>query len=87
MKPLKLNYHSDAAHGWVAVKRALLEKLGILNKITPFSYQKGGTVYLEGDQDLDTFIEAVKATGCCSFEFVNKYHEYSPIRSYESFRI
>lgn len=51
-------YYRDPGHGWVAVKRKLLSDLGILHKITSFSYQKGKTVYLEEDLDASTFIDA-----------------------------
>lgn len=50
----------DAGHEWLAVKASELVNLGIASKITSFSYVKGGTVYLEGDCDAATFIEAYK---------------------------
>ncbi len=81
--------YSDPGHAWVAVKRDLLKKLGILEKITPFSYQRGATVYLEEDQDLSTFVQAFtnqfgyKPTFSESHTVDNRR---SPIRSYESFR-
>jgi len=42
------------------VKRKELVNLGILNVITPFSYESrtGKTVYLEEDEDMDTFWKA-----------------------------
>lgn len=84
---MKLNYHNDAAHGWVAVKRALLKELGILDKITHCSYQRGNTVYLEEDQDLDTFMDAAKEAGL-EIHFKEMRHVFrSHIRSYEPFSI
>lgn len=77
-------FHSDAGHGWLAVKRKELIRLGILNKVTPYSYQRGGTVYLEEDCDASLFIGAKKAAG----EPVNyneRYHDKSPIRNYVGF--
>ena len=56
-------FYIDPGHGWLAVKRTELEALGIADKITPYSYQKGRTVYLEEDQDAYTFIEAKKLRG------------------------
>ena len=56
-------FYSDPSHGWVKVDRPLLVSLGIIDKITPFSYQRGDFVYLEEDQDLSTFCDA----------FVTKY--------------
>lgn len=52
---------SDAGHEWLAVKQTELVELGIADKITEFSYVKGGTVYLEGDCDAATFIRAYTA--------------------------
>ena len=80
-------FHVDAGHGWMAVKRAELKRLGILDKITPYSYQRGGTVYLEEDCDAATFMDAKTEVG----ETVTKdnlresYQDRSPIRSYGHF--
>ena len=63
MATIKKYFHSDSGHGWLAVKRGEVEKLGIADKITSFSYQKGKTVYLEEDTDLSTFKTAMEATG------------------------
>ena len=63
MATIKKYFHSDSGHGWLAVKRGEVEKLGIADKITTFSYQKGKTVYLEEDTDLSTFKTAMEATG------------------------
>ena len=63
MATIKKYFHSDSGHGWLAVKRGEVEKLGIADKITPFSYQKGKTVYLEEDTDLTTFLKAMKDSG------------------------
>ena len=63
MATIKKYFHSDSGHGWLAVKRGEIEKLGIADKISTFSYQKGKTVYLEEDTDLSTFKTAMEATG------------------------
>ena len=60
---MKVKYYTDPGHGWVAVKRKLLNDLGIADKITYFSYQKGQTVYLEEDCDLATFATAMNLRG------------------------
>ena len=78
-------FHSDAGHGWLAVKRHELIELGILEKISSYSYEKGKTVYLEEDCDAGIFIEAMKAKGieikCREGKSVNR----SPVRSYKVF--
>lgn len=61
-KVVKLKHYSDAAHGWVAVKHQTLRELNIADKITPYSYMKGATVYLEEDCDYHTLVTALKAS-------------------------
>lgn len=36
-----ITFHNDAGHGWYAVKRKELAKLGILDKITAFLMKEG----------------------------------------------
>ena len=50
----------DAGHEWLAVKINELVDLGIADKISSYSYQKGGTAYLEGDCDAAVFFDAYK---------------------------
>jgi hypothetical protein len=77
-------FYSDPGHAWLAVKRKELIKLGILDKITHYSYQKGGTVYLEEDDDAGLFINAKKKIGEV-VTYNESYLECTPIRNYESF--
>ena len=81
----KIKFYSDPGHGWGAVKRRVLDELGIADKITRFSYQKGDTVYLEEDCDLPTLTTALSLRGIW-VEHVSKHTDRrSPIRSYENF--
>ncbi len=77
--------HSDAGHGWLAVKRQELVELGIIDKISHFSYQRGKTVYLEEDCDCSLFINALEAKGIKFERRGGAWRDVSPIRSYESF--
>ena len=54
---------NDPGHGWLKVPRALLEKLGIANKISRFSFERGDHVYLEEDGDMSTFLDAMDDEG------------------------
>jgi hypothetical protein len=54
---------SDPGHGWLEVTRAELETLDLLDKISRYSYQRGGFVYLEEDCDAHLLAEAKKARG------------------------
>ena len=57
--PLHFKFYSDPGHGWLAVKKSVLEKHGILDKISTYSYIKGDTYYLEEDCDFSLLIETL----------------------------
>jgi hypothetical protein len=81
-----IKFYSDAGHGWGAVKRGLIDTLGIADKISGYSYQNGNTVYLEEDLDLTTLIDTLVLFGTTSIKFIkNHTNGRSPIRSYDRF--
>lgn len=85
---LVLNFHSDASHGWLAVKLTLVRELGLANKISQYSYMQGKTAYLEEDGDAVEFIKAF----IDRFGFEPKIKDldpkdYSPIRSFKRFKM
>jgi hypothetical protein len=83
---MKLNVYNDPGHGWVAIKRDVLIKLGIEHKVSYYSYQRGQTVYLEEDCDASLLISAARDAGI-TFGFVHKHtNKRSPIRSYAQFK-
>ena len=91
MEPI--TYHTDPGHGWFEVKRAELERLGIVSRISSYSYQRGATayldaaVYLEEDCDASIYFAAVLAETGREPDFVEKHTDgRSPIRSYETFK-
>jgi hypothetical protein len=63
MKTRTLTFHTDPSHGWLEVKRADLVELGIEDKISRYSYEKGSKVYLEEDCDQMTYLRAASAAG------------------------
>jgi hypothetical protein len=89
MKNKVFKFYSDPGHGWLAVKRKLLKDLGILDKVTWHSYERGKTVYLEEDVDVGLFFKAWEAKyGTLPKNREQRYYEYSaPIRSYDHFRL
>lgn len=62
-KELVLPLHNDASHGWVEVDISELNRLGITDKISGYSYQHGNKVYLEEDDDLGIFLSALVKEG------------------------
>ena len=77
--------HSDAGHGWLAVKLADLKMLGIEADITDFSYVKGKTAYLEEDKDANTYIRAMKAKVIDVVVRQGPPRDRSPIRSFKRY--
>lgn len=82
---MKLTYFTDPGHGWVRVKRDVLAKLAIADKISPYSYQRGDYAYLEEDCDLSVLSKALESAGK-KLELVTKRTDRSSkIRSYSCY--
>jgi len=86
MKTKTYSFYNDPGHGWLAVKRKELVELGIIDKISTCSYQKGQTVYLEEDCDAPLFANAYTAKHGVKPATKDVYHEKTPIRNYDSFK-
>lgn len=82
---MKIKFYSDPGHGWGAVKRRVLDELGIADKITHFSFQKGQTVYLEEDCDLPALVTKLALNGVVVEYEQHSTDRRSPIRSYDRF--
>ena len=77
----------DAGHEWLAVKKQELTDLNIADKITEYSFVKGETVYLEGDCDAATFIEAYTAkNGVAPKTKQGKHWDVQPCRSFARYK-
>lgn len=86
MKEIKIKVFGDPGHAWARFSKARLVKLGIADKITPYSYQNGANAFLEEDCDLSTLMTALKGQGyAVKFDesFTNKS---SKIRSYGTYQ-
>lgn len=81
-------FHCDPGHGWMAVKVTELNKLGLIDKISKYSYLKGKTAYLEEDCDAPLFLKAKEEAGekieSSEIRTIHK-NETSRIRNYYSF--
>jgi hypothetical protein len=75
----------DPGHGWLKVERIELKRLGIADKISSYSYQSDGYIYLEEDCDMTTFVLAKRALGeVCEWRTIHQ--DPAPVRDYESYR-
>lgn len=77
--------YSDAGHGWVKVNKDLLQQIGIADKITSYSYERGDYAYLEEDVDLTTFYNAYKDKFGVEVRFRSHYSDNSKIRGYNHY--
>lgn len=84
---MKITYFNDGGHGWFSVKREKLKSMGILDKISGFSYQKGKSVYLEEDCDASLFFNALTEEEKQSIKIINSYKNRSPVRNYSRFSL
>lgn len=85
MAKVTKKFHSDAGHGWLAVKLNELKMLGIETQISSYSYVKGKTVYLEEDCDAMRYINAMKEKGITVEVSEGPSRDTSPIRYFKSY--
>jgi hypothetical protein len=81
-----LQKFDDPGHGWVRIEKKYIEKLGIANKITAFSYQRGKYAYLEEDCDLGLLHKALIEKGIVPVYKTSTTNKSSKIRSYEDYK-
>ena len=55
--------YSDPGHAWLEVTKKELERLGIADKISEYSYMDGLLAYLEEDCDMGIFCQAKRDLG------------------------
>ena len=84
---MKITYFNDGGHGWYSVKRSKLESMGVLSKISSFSYQRGESVYLEEDCDAALFFNNLTEEEKQSIKVIDSYYDRSPVRNYERFSL
>src|ERR1035437_1425689 len=89
-------FFSDPGHGWLKVSKKELEKLGISDKISGYSYMQNDSVFLEEDSDATKYINALlqkekfaegdyaSFQNYCTTQTSNKQ---SKIRNYESYKL
>ena len=85
MKTITLQVFADPGHAWARFPKARLVKLGIADKITPYSYMRGDYAYLEEDCDADLLMLYLTCNNIPHEVVEGKFVERSPIRSYDRF--
>lgn len=80
-------FHTDPGHGWLAVKKRELTELQIMGEISPYSYMKGDTVYLEEDCDAAVFMRRYEQIFGKKMAYRDSYLERTPIRYYDRFQV
>ena len=83
---MKYNYFSDGGHGWLKVKKTELNKLGISNEISGYSYMKNGFAYLEEDGDATLFIRTKKDKNEVVEIVPHESYKLSRIRNYQTYK-
>lgn len=81
---LTLNFHEDPGHAWVEVPMEIINKLGIADKISSYSYMCSGRAYLEEDCDAAVLFDALDARAM-PWTTKRLYREFTPIREFARF--
>lgn len=84
-KEIKIKVFADPGHAWARFPKQRLVKLGIADKISSYSYQRGDNAFLEEDCDLSVLITALKSQGYDIKFDENHANKSSKIRSYNSY--
>ena len=90
---MRLNFYEDPGHGWLAVPLPLLERLGLLDQISSYSYMRGMLAHLEEDCDYSRFAAAMREAGLVFA--VREHHtdarsrirNYCPFNAHEARRV
>ena len=84
---MKFDVYADPGHAWAKCPKATLKELGIAEKITAYSYQRGEFAYLEEDCDASTLVSALKANGIPHEFVLHQSNSSSRIRNYERYQV
>ena len=79
-------FYADPGHGWLAVKVQELLELAIITRISPYSYVRGATAYLEEDCDAAEFFKAYRDKHGVAPKYTYTHTDNrSPIRNYDRY--
>jgi hypothetical protein len=84
---LHFEFHVDPSHGWLECKRSLLERYGLVDEISEYSYVRNRSVFLEEDCDALKLITLLVEQRV-RFSVENRYYRgNAPMRSYERYSV
>ena len=75
----------DPSHGWARFPKSRLQRLGIAEKISFYSYQNGANAFLEEDCDLGVLVSALRERGYTVRFRTHHTNRQSKIRSFETY--
>lgn len=82
---MEITNYSDAGHSWYAIEKSFLKDHNLLSKISNYSYERQGIVYLEEDCDASHLFKTLKELNIKPI--VKEVYEHnSQVRNYNSFR-
>lgn len=84
---MNIIHYCDPGHGWMKVKRSLLVKLGIADKISAYSYQRADMAYLEEDCDAGLLLRTLDAKGIKWAIKSSHTNKTSRIRNYRRYEV
>lgn len=58
-EPVEVVYHGEGGHGYYEVRLELLDKVGVTQKISRFSYLNKSRAFLEEDADFSQFVRSL----------------------------
>jgi hypothetical protein len=82
---MKLDFYEDPGHGWLAVPLELLDRLGLVDKVSTYSYIRGRFAHLEEDCDYSLFWAAAQNAGLEIHVRTRRTDNRSRIRSYSCY--
>ena len=82
---MKLDFYEDPGHGWLAVPLELLDSLGLVDRVSSYSYIRGRFAHLEEDCDYSLFAAAMRERNAPFTLREHRCNGRSRIRSYSSY--
>jgi hypothetical protein len=85
-RAITVQIFEDPGHGWARVPKQRLQRLGIADRISTYSYQNGANAFLEEDCDLGVLITALRDRGHEIRFRTHHTNRSSKIRSFDTYR-